>query len=127
MRSAVVLGRDPSGDADGYVTAAEWSGYHLDTDLVVLSACDTASGQLLSGEGVMGLPYALFVAGNRDALLTLFRVNDEFTARFMSRFFRYLRAGVDNASALALTKRAFRRDARYRDPRYWSPFVLYGG
>jgi CHAT domain-containing protein len=127
MRSAVVLSRARDDANDGYVTAAKWTGYHLRSDLIVLSACDTASGGLLRGEGVMGLPFALLVAGNRDALLTLARVDDEAAAAFVPAFFRHVRAGADNALALALTKREFHRHARYRDPRYWAPFVLYGG
>lgn len=128
MRSAVVLGRNADSDpTDGYVTAAKWLGFHLGTDLVVLSACDTGSGRVLKGEGVMGLPYALFVAGNQDALLTLTPVGDQVAAQFTAKFFRYVSDGVDNASALARAKRALRRDARYRDVRYWAPFILYGG
>ena len=69
--SAVVLGqRGVTPEADGYVTAGEWTGYTLRSDLIVISACETGVGRVIEGEGVAGLPYALFVAGNRNALLT---------------------------------------------------------
>ena len=125
--SALVLGRDPADPAsDGYVTVAEWVGYRLASDLVVLSACDTGGGREIQGEGVMGLPFALFVAGNRNALLSLWPVYDEGTAEFMRRFFTQVRAGTPHADALAATKRSLARDPRYAAPAHWAGFVLYG-
>lgn len=125
--SSVVLGlRRKTPAADGYVTASEWLTYDLRSDLMVLSACDTALGQVVGGEGVMGLPYALFVAGNVNTLLTLWPVVDDATAVFVTAFFTKLRQGASAAEALARTKREFTRHQRYADPRYWAPFVLIG-
>ena len=73
---------------DGYITAAKWPNYDLKSDLVVLSACDTGMGKVIQGEGVMGLPYALYVAGNKNTLLSLWPVVDESTAEFMVIFFQ---------------------------------------
>jgi CHAT domain-containing protein len=125
--SALVLGRDAADPAsDGYVTVAEWVGYRLASDLVVLSACDTGAGRDIQGEGVMGLPFALFVAGNRNAVLSLWPVYDEGTAEFMRRFFARVRAGQAHADALAVTKRELAATKRYGDPAHWAGFVLYG-
>lgn len=125
--SSVVLGlRHRTPAADGYVTASEWTGYDLRSDLLVLSACETALGKVVGGEGVMGLSFALFVAGNANTLLTLWPVADDATAVFMTDFFRRLRGGGTAASALAETKREFSRHPRYSHPRYWAPFVLIG-
>jgi CHAT domain-containing protein/tetratricopeptide (TPR) repeat protein len=125
--SALVLGRDPADPAsDGYVTVAEWVGYRLASDLVVLSACDTGVGRDIQGEGVMGLPFALFVAGNRNAVLSLWPVYDEGTAEFMRRFFARVHRGEAHADALAATKRSLAREARYAAPAHWAGFVLYG-
>jgi len=125
--SALVLSQagNPPG-FDGYVTAAEWPRYRLDSELIVLSACQSALGTQIQGEGVMGLPYALFVAGNRKTLLSLWPVADESTARFMTRFYTRLRAGAGVAEALAAVKREFRRSPRDADPLHWAGFVLYG-
>jgi CHAT domain-containing protein len=124
--SAVVLGqRGVTPEHDGYVTASEWTGYTLRSDLIVLSACETGVGRIIAGEGVAGLPYALFVAGNRNVLLTLWPVADASTALFVSRFFAHVRSGRSQAAALATTKREFAR-GRYAAPLYWAPFVLYG-
>lgn len=124
--SSVVLRQPGSEQADGYVTAAEWAGYSLRSELTVLSACETGLGKDVAGEGVMGLPYALFVAGNRNTLLSLWKVPDESTSEFMIRFFRKLRAGVPQPAALAQTRREMMTIPRYRDPIHWAGFVLYG-
>jgi len=125
--SAVVLGQvDVTPEADGYVTAAEWTSYTLRSDLIVISACETGAGKVIEGEGVAGLPYALFVAGNRNALLSLWPVADRSTAEFVERFFSHLRAGLSQSAALTRTKREFAREEKYGAPRYWAPFVLWG-
>jgi CHAT domain-containing protein/tetratricopeptide (TPR) repeat protein len=129
--SAIVLGADgaPGADHDGFVTAAEWTGLTLNSDLVVLSACETGLGPAVSGEGVLGLPYALFVAGNRNAVLTLWPVADQSTSLFMREFFARLSKGTQASTALAGTKRDFARGRfgpRYRDPFHWAPFTLIG-
>lgn len=125
--SAVVLGRSSADSTfDGYVTALEWLGYRLGSDLIVLSACSTGEGTIVKGEGVLGLPYALFVAGNRNTLLSLWPVPDAATSAFMVRFFSKLRGGQAQSAALASTKREFQHMPRYSDPVNWAGFVLYG-
>jgi hypothetical protein len=126
-QSALVLSQkgNPEG-IDGYVSASEWPLYDIRSDLTVLSACDTGVGSTKSGEGVMGLPYALFVAGNKNTLLTLWPVDDAATAEFMSRFFTKLKAGTPQPEALTQTKREFMKHPQWSAPRYWAAFVLYG-
>jgi len=122
--SSIVLGQvnNPPG-IDGYVTASEWAGYNLKSDLMVLSACETGVGEVISGEGVMGLPYAFYVAGNKNTLLTLWSISDKVTAEFIATFFRKLKTGVRQIEALTETKREFLKN--YGEA-YWAAFVLYG-
>jgi tetratricopeptide (TPR) repeat protein len=125
--SSLVLslqGREPG--TDGYVTAAEWAGYELRSDLVVLSACDTAVGPVLAGEGVMGLPFALQLAGSANTLLTLWPVDDRATAHFVSMLFERLAQGASPARALAQARRQMMRHPRWSHPRFWAPFMLVG-
>lgn len=125
--SAVVLSQlDKTPDADGYITVSEWPSYDLRSDLIVLSACDTGVGKFVQGEGILGLPYALYVAGNKNLLLTLWPIDDDATKEFMHEFFGYIKIGNSASDALAKTKRTFVRSEHYSDPRYWAPFVLYG-
>jgi CHAT domain-containing protein len=109
-----------------YITAAEWPAYNLRSDVTVLSACETGLGKTISGEGVMGLPFALLVAGSVNTVLSLWPVADEATAEFMQRYFAKLKAGQTPAQALTNTKREFAKDARFGNPVYWAPFVLVG-
>ena len=128
--SALVLaatGKDENND--GYITAGEWPAFNLKSDLLVMSACETGLGKVVSGEGVQGLPYALYVAGNRDTLLSLWQVSDGGTAVFMKRFWEKVKAGQNHAQALTQTKREFQRGEAgnvYAEPYYWAAFVLYG-
>ena len=126
--SSIVLGQvnNPEG-IDGYVTAGEWPSYDLKSDLMVLSACETGVGEVVGGEGVMGLPYAFYVAGNKNTILTLWSISDNVTTEFVTRFFAKLKAGMGQLEALAATKREFiKKGGRYSNPAYWAAFVLYG-
>jgi len=126
--SSIVLGQvnNPPG-IDGYVTAGEWPGYDLKSDLMVLSACETGLGEVVGGEGVMGLPYAFYVAGNKNTILTLWKISDEITTEFTTSFFAKLKAGVGQIEALTATKREFlKKGGIYSNPKYWAAFVLYG-
>ncbi|MEP7206533.1 MAG: CHAT domain-containing tetratricopeptide repeat protein [Casimicrobiaceae bacterium] len=126
--SALVLSQvdNPPG-ADGYVTAAEWPTYHLRSDLVVLSACETGRGTLVAGEGVLGLPYAFYAAGNTSTVMTLWPVFDQTTPIFMQHFFARLRNGESAARALSAVKREFlAASALASQPAFWAPYVLYG-
>jgi tetratricopeptide (TPR) repeat protein len=126
--SSIVLGQvNNSKGIDGYVTAGEWPGYDLKSDLMVLSACETGLGEVVGGEGVMGLPYAFYVAGNKNTILTLWSISDKVTAEFITSFFRKLKAGRGQVEALTATKREFLNKGKpYNNPKYWAAFVLYG-
>jgi CHAT domain-containing protein/Flp pilus assembly protein TadD len=126
--SSIVLGQiNNPPEIDGYVTAGEWAGYDLKSDLMVLSACETGVGSVVGGEGVMGLPYAFYVAGNKNTILTLWEISDNITTEFTTSFFAKLKAGVGQIEALTATKREFlKKGGIYSNPKYWAAFVLYG-
>ena len=76
----------------------------------VTEALDSGKLRATREMNVIGRPYALFVAGNRNTLVSLWPVADEATSAFMVAFFSRLRAGESQAAALARTKRAFLRE-----------------
>ena len=125
-RSALLLPGNEPGQEDGFLQAREISRLRLDSDLVVLSACQSGAGQLLPGEGLQGLAEAFFDAGARSVVASLWDIDDERTARFMQDFYGHLADGEPITEALASGK----RDQLRRDPelaaRYWAPFVLIG-
>ena len=125
-RAALVLAANDSRDA--YLTATELAGLSMNSELVVLSACDTGVGRYEQGQGLLGFAFATLAAGNRGAVLSLWPVADDTTAHFMARFYERMHAGLSPAAALAATKREFARssDPRERDPRVWAAFLLYG-
>lgn len=128
--SAIVLaGADEDLPTHRALTAAELAGLQMGSELIVLSACDTAAGHFEHGQGLLGLAYAGLAAGNRAALLSLWPVADDTTARFMVGLYAKLRHGETPALALAATQREFRHsgDPRLSDPLVWAPFILYGG
>jgi CHAT domain-containing protein len=124
-RSAVVLTLD--NDEDGFLEVSEISELDLDCDLVVLSACQTGRGQLLSGEGIIGLSRAFLHAGARTLVVSHWNVSDGSTARLMESFYRHLTTGHSNAAALRQSKLQMLNGGEYtRHPYYWAPFVMVG-
>src|SRR5208337_1904421 len=97
--------------------------------LVVLSACRTAVGQQVRGEGVVGLSRAFFYAGASKVLMTLWNVDDEASAEFMKYFYKAM-LGSEKQSATEAVRSAERAMSNSKswtgDPFYWAGFVLQG-
>ena len=115
-------------DFDGYVTVGEWMGYDLRSNLIYLSACESGLGGYQAGEGIIGIPYALTVAGNKDTVMSLWQVDDTVTAEFTAAVFEKLSRGQSEVQALNETKREFlnQNNPDYKNPWVWAAFVLYG-
>ncbi|MEO1088087.1 MAG: CHAT domain-containing protein, partial [Acidobacteriota bacterium] len=98
----------------------------LDADLVTLSACRTALGQSLRGEGLLGLSQGFFAAGARRVLVSLWDVDDRATSEWMGHFYTALAGGAGPTEAVSVAHRQMRRDPRWAAPFYWAGFVLMG-
>jgi CHAT domain-containing protein len=110
---------------NGALRQAEITQMRIDADLVVLSACDTALGRDINGEGPIGLSNAFLRAGARAVISTLWQVPDTSTAVLMREFYRELLANSQPASvALHLAQNKVRSYTRWRDPYYWAGFQL---
>jgi CHAT domain-containing protein len=117
----------PAGSDAGLLTAAEVvSKWRLRADVVMLSACETAVGQVRRYEGMYGLARAFLFAGSRSVGASLWRVEDVSTARLMGAFYRGYVAGVGKAEALRRAQVELLRRQEYSDPYYWSAFILIG-
>src|SRR5438046_5724649 len=93
-------------------------------ELLVLSACETASGD---DRAALGLAGVALKAGARSALASLWYINDKATGDLVVNFYAGLRSGkLSKARALQQAQRAVAADPRYAHPAYWAPFLLIG-
>jgi CHAT domain-containing protein len=120
-----------SNSEDGFLEAREIMKLDLHADLAVLSACQTARGQVGAGEGLIGMSWALFIAGTSTTVASQWKVDSAATARLMIDFHRNLQSEKEplrSGPAEALRKAAIKlmADPKYRHPFYWSGFVVVG-
>jgi CHAT domain-containing protein/tetratricopeptide (TPR) repeat protein len=129
-RAALVLSRvTPDGRLrDGLLPVAEIFNLRLSADLVVLSACQTALGRSVRGEGLLGLARAFMYAGAPRVVASLWRVDDSATAELMRRFYGGMLGREHFAPGEALRRAQLSVSAtkRWADPYYWAGFVLQG-
>jgi CHAT domain-containing protein len=125
-RAALVLGRDPNSSEDGLLQFREISRLPLSADLVTLSACDTASGELQGEEGNTGLVQAFLFAGAKSVVASVWSVDDSATELLMRQFYIHLAEREDEASALRQAKLDYLEKMGNLTPIYWAAFVLVG-
>lgn len=125
MFSSLLMAADDLTE-DGMLEAREIANLSLSADVAVLAACDTARGRISPGEGVIGMSWALLVAGCPNAVVSQWKAESAATARLMVEFHRQLVAGKPLATAMQGAQRALMADSRYAHPFYWAPFVVVG-
>jgi CHAT domain-containing protein len=123
--------REPDGSrlflAGGSLDLPAIRALDLAADLVTLSACETALGRRVRGEGVLGLAHAFLAAGARSTVVTLWPVADREAAEFMTVFHRALRAGWPPAAALREVRARWASGGGERaHPSAWASFILLG-
>jgi CHAT domain-containing protein len=132
----------PTDRDDGLLTIDEIFSLELNSDLVALSACETALGDLSRGDELVGLSRAFIYAGAPAVIVSLWKVDDASTAWLMTRFHKHLSEGKSMAQALTFAQRellklptakgnpngqALKIDAaKASQPDHWAPFVLIG-
>jgi len=126
LYSALVLARTAADDDDGLLEMREIRNLDLHADVAILSACDTAGGEIYPGEGVMGLSWAFLTAGCPTTVGSQWKASSRATSRLMIEFHRRLLAGDTKAEALTKAKRLLMHDRGYEHPFYWAPFVVIG-
>jgi CHAT domain-containing protein len=110
--------------SDGWLTVRDAYSLTLNCGLVTLSACETGINAVAPGDELMGLARGFFSAGAPSLLVSLWTVDDVFTASFMEQFYTHLLAGERPAAALRSAQRSML--LAYPHPYYWSPFLLLG-
>ena len=122
----LLAGEGDGGTDDGLLEAQELLRMRLRAELVVLSACETARGRVGAGEGVIGLSWALFVAGAPSTVLSQWKVESDSTSRLMVAFHQNRKRGLNDAEALRQASLLIRKNPAYQHPFYWTPFILIG-
>lgn len=113
--------------AEGFMPLRDIYSLSGSADLVVLSACDTALGKDITGEGLVGLTYGFISAGSRTVVASLWKVDDRATAALMSHFYKsMLQDGMTPIAALKSAKEHVRRQKGWEAPYFWAGFVLQG-
>ncbi len=128
MRSGLLLAGcqkpNPEGE-DGILTAEEVMNLTLDnTELVVMSACETGLGDIQAGEGVFGLQRAFQQAGAKSVLMSLWKVDDDATQTLMTEFYTALLKGQSKRQAFKTAQMNLKK--RFPEPYYWGAFVMVG-
>ncbi|MCA1616682.1 MAG: CHAT domain-containing protein, partial [Acidobacteria bacterium] len=127
--SAVVLSLlDAEGRVqDGFLRLHDIYNLRLPVELVVLSACSTGLGNVIRGEGLVGLTRGFMYAGSPRVIASLWRVDDLATAVLMGKLYRrMLKEGQPPAAALRQAQIEMLKSARWQDPFHWAGFVIQG-
>ena len=128
LRSGIVLSLPGAKGEDGILQPREIMDLDIRANLVVLSACETALGKTVRGEGMVGLTRAFFYAGVPLLVVSQWKVSDIGTAELMKSFYRQMQQGKDASRALRDAKIEMMHSggASYAHPYYWAPFILAG-
>lgn len=100
----------------------------IETDLVVLSSCSSASGQIYKGEGVQGMSKAFILAGSKLVLSSLWNASERSSLELLTSFFKHIKAGKSPSQCLRQSKLKYLQQAlpTQRHPYYWSNYILIG-
>jgi len=112
---------------NGFLRLYDIYNLKLNADLVVLSACQTALGKEIKGEGLVGLTRGFMYAGSPRVVASLWRIDDRATAEIMRRFYEsMLKDGLPPAAALRAAQVSMVREKRWQSPHFWAAFTLQG-
>jgi CHAT domain-containing protein/Flp pilus assembly protein TadD len=112
---------------EGFVGLQEIYSLRAPVDLVVLSACSTALGKEIRGEGLIGLTRGFMYAGASSVVSSLWKIDDEASAELMKRFYaNMLERDMTPAAALRAAQNSIRQEPQWRAPHYWAAFTLQG-
>jgi CHAT domain-containing protein/tetratricopeptide (TPR) repeat protein len=119
---------NPDGiETNGVMSLPDIYSLDLSAELIVLSACQTALGKDLKGEGLVGLTHSFMSAGANSVVASLWKVDDRATAVLMKHFYEsMLQKGMSPAAALRSAQLKLKQDPRWSAPYYWAGFVLQG-
>jgi CHAT domain-containing protein/tetratricopeptide (TPR) repeat protein len=128
MHSKMVFSQNNDSIDDGYLNTYEIYGMDLNADMVVLSACNTGTGKINKGEGIMSLARGFIYAGVPSIVMTLWKVDDKSGADIMTLFYKKLNKGISKDVALQQAKLEYLESASQlrSHPYFWASYVDVG-
>jgi len=128
MRSRLIFANQLDTLEDGNLYANEIYNLNLNSNLAILSACNTGYGRIARGEGIMNLSRAFQYAGTSTIVMSLWKATDASTTEIMQGFFKKLKQGVSKDEALRQAKLGYlsRADPLKAHPAHWATFVVLG-
>ena len=117
-----------SGSANSYLRPFEIYNVPLNSKMVVLSSCNTGTGTLFAGEGVLSLARGFIFSGSRSVVMSLWEVDDREGTEIMKGFYRNLKSGKQKSESLRNARLDYLKNADMlrAHPYYWSTLVNYG-
>ena len=128
MYSKMIFSPEPDGSEDGFLKTYEIYGIPFKAKMVVLSSCNSGSGYLHKGEGILSLARGFAYSGSKSTVLSMWEIEDRSGAEIMKKFYCYVKKGYSKSSALKKARVSFLKNAdQFRShPYFWSAYVIYG-
>jgi CHAT domain-containing protein/tetratricopeptide (TPR) repeat protein len=126
--SYLIFDADNGSEGDGKLYNYEISLMRIKSPMVVLSACNSGSGTLYSGEGLMSLARGFILAGASSVIKTAWEINDEASAAIIKRFYYHLSEGWQKNDAMRLAKLEYLKESSpaFTNPYYWAAYEVLG-
>jgi CHAT domain-containing protein len=128
MNSTLIFSRGKDSLEDGYLKTYEIYGIPLKAKMVVLSSCNTGTGLLYSGEGILSLARGFIYSGSQSVVMSLWEIEDKSGTEIVEMFYKNLKKGYPKSVALKKARNAFLENADQlrSHPYFWSSLVVYG-
>lgn len=128
MQSKMLFYQEKDSLEDGNLNTYEVYGIPLNAKMVMLSSCNTGSGRLYTGEGILSLARGFIYSGSQSVVMSMWEIEDRSGAEIVKSFYRYLKRGASKSSALRKARINYLKDADMlrSHPYFWSSLVIYG-
>jgi CHAT domain-containing protein len=128
MHSTLIFSQAKDSLEDGYLKTYEIYGIPLKAKMVVLSSCNTGTGQLYSGEGILSLARGFLYSGSQSVIMSMWEIEDKSGTDIVEMFYKNLKKGYPKSVALKKARITFLNNADQlrAHPYFWSALVVYG-
>lgn len=128
MHSTLIFSQKTDGTEDGFLKTYEVYGIPLKAKMVVLSSCNTGTGMLYSGEGILSLARGFIYSGSQSVVMSMWEVEDRSGTEIVKMFYNNLKSGKSKSLALRSARLGYlkKADQLRSHPYFWSTLVVYG-